>query len=481
MKKLLSLVLALAVVLSMGLIGTAQADDAITLRIFLQDKPTPDDQMVSEELSKYVYEKLGVNIELVKTDGYTSQLPLLLASDEQMDACFDAGWLDYYNRVRSGAYAELTELLELTPTLVETIPDVFWEGAKVDGGIYAVTTYKETATSWGVYMEKDFMDEVGFDYNSVDELADVEPLLEALKESGDRPGFMVGNSTSPTQLVKLDMYHSFDMVAGDSSYMSVVRRTEPDKVVNYYATEEYKNFVTMMHDWYNKGYIAEDVLTRDGYSEYTSIQKMGLAWFEAAPLANYTVSTNYGKECIVMSTSPALSETAAATGSMFCIPAKSQYKEQAIKFLELWNTDPYVKNTICYGLEGVHYNVEEDGRITRVEDANSKFSGQNWTTGNSMISYVLSTEPIDKWEQYKAYGDTAISAVTLGFAPDTTNVMDQIASCKATVVEYGNLLSIGTLDPDEYLPIFLDALNASGAEQIIAEFQTAYDAWLAAK
>ena len=481
MKKLLSLVLALAMVLSMGLIGTAQADDAITLRIFLLDKPTPDDQMVSEELSKYVYEKLGVNIELVKTDGYTSQLPLLLASDEQMDACFDAGWLDYYNRVRSGAYAELSELLELTPTLVETIPDVFWEGAKVDGGIYAVTTYKETATAWGIYGEKEYMDEIGFDYTSVKTLADAEPLLEALKASGDRCGFMITNSGDPTQLVKMDMYQNFDLVAGDSSYMSVVRRSEPDKVVNYYASEEYKNFVTLMHDWYNKGYIAEDVLTRSSYSEYTSVYKMGIGWSEFAPLYDSAQSTRYGKEIASMPLTPALSETAAATGSMFCIPAKSQYKEQAIKFLELWNTDAYVKNTICYGLEGVHYNVEEDGRITRVEDANSKFSGQNWTTGNSMISYVLSTEPIDKWEQYKEYGDAAMSAVTLGFAPDTTNVMDQIASCKATVVEYGNLLSIGTLDPDEYLPIFLDALNASGAEQIIAEFQTAYDAWLAAK
>ena len=70
MKKILSLVLALALVLSMGLVGTAQADDAdVTLRIFLQDKPTPDDKMVSDELTKYVFDKLGFNIELVKTDG----------------------------------------------------------------------------------------------------------------------------------------------------------------------------------------------------------------------------------------------------------------------------------------------------------------------------------------------------------------------------------------------------------------------------
>ena len=140
---------------------------------------------------------------------------------------------------------------------VETIPDVFWDGAKVDGGIYGVTTYKETATTWGVYCEKEFMDSVSFDYNSVDELSDVEPLLAALKESGDRPGFMLTNGASPTQLVKVDMYHNFDMVAGDSSFMSVVRRTEPETVLNYYATEEYKAFVTMMNDWYNKGYIAE--------------------------------------------------------------------------------------------------------------------------------------------------------------------------------------------------------------------------------
>ncbi len=307
MKKILSLVLALAMVLSMGLIGAAQADDSdITLRIFLLDKPTPDDQMVTDKLTKYVFDKLGFNIELVKTDGYGSQLPLLLASDEQMDACFDAGWMDYYNRVRTGAYAELSELLKLTPKLVETIPDVFWEGAKVDGGIYGVTTYKETATTWGVFCEKEFMDSVSFDYNAVDELSDVEPLLAALKESGDRPGFQLTNSASPTQLVKVDMYHNFDMVAGDSSFMSVVRRTEPETVLNYYATEEYKAFVTMMNDWYNKGYIAEDVLTRTDYKEYTNAQKMGLAWFESAPLSDYAQTATYGKEIIVMSTSPAL-------------------------------------------------------------------------------------------------------------------------------------------------------------------------------
>ena len=182
-----------------------------------------------------------------------------------------------------------------------------------------------------------------------------------------------------------------------------------------------------------------------------------------------------------MSTSPVLSETASATGSMFCIPAKSKYQEQTIKFLELWNTDPYVKNTICYGLEGVHYTVNDDGRITRAADAGEKFSGQNWTTGNSMISYVLDSEPIATWEQYKEFGEKAISAVTLGFAPDTTSILDQIAMCQAAVVEYGNLLSLGTLDPEQYLPIFLDALNASGAEQITAEFQKQYDAWRAAK
>ena len=119
MKKILSLVLALAMVLSMGLIGAAQADNAdVTLRIFLLEAPSPDTQMVSDELTKYVFDKLGFNIELVRTDSYGSQLPLLLASDEQMDACFDAGWMDYYNRVRTGAYAELTELLKLTPKLV---------------------------------------------------------------------------------------------------------------------------------------------------------------------------------------------------------------------------------------------------------------------------------------------------------------------------------------------------------------------------
>ena len=76
MKKILSLVLALAMVLSMGLIGTAHADDSdVTLRIFLLDKPSADDQMVTDELTKYVFDKLGFNIELVKTDATAPSCP----------------------------------------------------------------------------------------------------------------------------------------------------------------------------------------------------------------------------------------------------------------------------------------------------------------------------------------------------------------------------------------------------------------------
>jgi len=49
------------------------------------------------------------------------------------------------------------------------------------------------------------------------------------------------------------------------------------------------------------------------------------------------------------------------------------------------------------------------------------------------------------------------------------------------VDQYFDVLTYGDVNPDEYLPQFLSALNAAGINEVMAEYQTQVDAWLAAK
>ena len=43
------------------------------------------------------------------------------------------------------------------------------------------------------------------------------------------------------------------------------------------------------------------------------------------------------------------------------------------------------------------------------------------------------------------------------------------------------LLSLGALDPAQYLPVFRQALIDAGEETVTANIQAQYDAWAAAK
>jgi putative aldouronate transport system substrate-binding protein len=54
-------------------------------------------------------------------------------------------------------------------------------------------------------------------------------------------------------------------------------------------------------------------------------------------------------------------------------------------------------------------------------------------------------------------------------------------ACGFCFKEYFGTLNVGIVDPDKYLPQYLDKLNASGVDKVIAEKQKQFDGWLAKK
>ena len=462
--------------------GSSSAADgeSVLLRVFMQDTKSTDDAMVAEAISEVQEVKdLGVTVEIVKYGAgeYKEKMPLVLTSDEQVDICFDAGWMAYLERVQTSAYLDITDMLtELTPTLYETLPETLWNGMRVNGRIYGVPTYKELGEQWAFYAEEDFLNEAGIDPETITTFADAEVILEALAGT-DRAGFQVSNTGVYNSMFMLDNYDSID---GSQNSMVMIKKDDPSVIVNTYETEDYKEGVTLMYDWYQKGYISPDVLTRENYDEYikNGNHKYGLGYVSYAPQNEIIQSTTYGKTLTPMPITPITITNSSARGSLFAILSKCENPELALQFLEVWNTTPEVKNLFCYGIEGKHYNLV-DGQVEQVEDVNTLYASQNWTTGNSFISYTLVGETKDKWEQYEAWNEQGVEAECLGFTPDTTNVADKVSACNAVIAEYGPMLQTGSVNPEEYLPRFQQALKDAGIDDIIAEYQAQYDEWRA--
>ena len=141
MKKILSLLLALALLLSLSF--TVAAEDVPTLELLLWDTPVPDTDLVSEALSKLTVDKIGAKVHITIVNDQ-KQWPLMLASNEPIDVIFVSNGIGYRDLAVDGAFLDIKDMLPtVTPALYATLTEAHLAAADVNGGIFCVPSYKD--------------------------------------------------------------------------------------------------------------------------------------------------------------------------------------------------------------------------------------------------------------------------------------------------------------------------------------------------
>ena len=353
-----------------------------------------------------------------------------------------------------------------------------WEGSKIDGRNYCVPTNKEVPSCSAFYAEAAFLAENNIDPASIKTYADGEIILEALSKT-DRYGLQTTVNNHMPELYK--------RAYGDvmSTCKAVIMPFDQEGTfVNWYATEQFMEYCKLMNSWYEKGYIVENVATVE--SSYYNFKnedgsyngKYGLGCVSYSPLNEVGTSNSVGTEMTPMIVTPVINTTGNCAGSVWCILAKSEHPTECMELLQAWNTDPYIKNIMAYGLEGRHYELV-DGKVKQFDGWTDNYFTQNWTTGNMFISYLMVGEQDDKWDKYIEFNDSAIDSPHLGFNPATDEISDKLAAINGAIAEYGPLLEVGVLDAEEYVPMLCDALKGVGIDDVVAWYQAQYDAWKA--
>ncbi len=92
----------------------------------------------------------------------------------------------------------------------------------------------------------------------------------------------------------------------------------------------------------------------------------------------------------------------------------SKNPEKAMEFLNLLNTDKYLRNLINYGIEGVHYEKISNNKIRLLEESKN-YMVDYYTLGNLFITYVLEDEPENKWDEFKEVNNKSNVSQALGF------------------------------------------------------------------
>ena len=177
MKKFLSLILTLALVLSVC--SFAAADDLPTITIMFHGSNVTDDSAVLEKVNEYIADKVGAKLEVIWGtwgDFDEKAVNALTSGDKDVDMVFTCSWSsdEYNSYAKKGYFLKLDDLIEkYGADLKAAIPESLMQAATIEGaegkGIYAVNGFKDTATqnTWDVNVT--LLNELGYTVDDVKE------------------------------------------------------------------------------------------------------------------------------------------------------------------------------------------------------------------------------------------------------------------------------------------------------------------------
>lgn len=477
-KRLICLILALGILLSMGAGCEQKSDDEIvTLEYWfpISGMPPADLKEVNEYINSITREKIGVEVELkvIEVNSYENQMAIKINAADEFDICFTAEWCNsYIQNARKGAYLALDDLLEeYAPNIYNSVSQDLWDLATVNGSIYGIVNQQIQPRQGAVVVRKDMADAFGLDVDSIKTLEDLEPFLEFCQE----------NSTADQIVGVFDMsglsaYFGWDDF-GRYDLPGVIQNTDGElKVYNQFESKEFQELMAIGKRWYEAGYFGNDILTAQ--PDYKTICVKFLSTYK--PGVEEDEATSFGCEVIAIPLGESVRYTSWDLSTLNAISATSKHPEEALQFLDLLYSDPELFNALIYGIEGKHYNKTGENRVELIENSGYVISS-GWEFGNQFNQWLMPTQPDDLWEQTKQINETADKSVAYGFVFDHANVRTEVANCRAVYEEYWMALLLGLFGEDSEAAYqeFLDKLETAGASKIIEEKQRQLDEWQA--
>lgn len=480
-KKISSLFLAVTVMSSAILTGCSStkgedkaqggSSDSTELVWYMIGTPQPDQAKVMEEVNKYTKEKIGVTLDLRMVDwgDYGQKMQVITSSGEPYDIAFAS---DYAINAQKGAYLELSDLLESHGKgIKETIDPLFLEGASINGKLYGIPANKEVGQQMVWAYNEDMAKELGVDMTNVKTLEDLEKVLETVKSK--KPDLKMPMAAGANFVP----YMPYDLLLGENLPFGIALEGDTTKVVNIYKQDDVKKTLDTLRRFYQKGFVHPQAST-DTDPHEMSVQNWFVRKEQYAPGAKEMWSSNAGYNIGYSEMHDPLTINNSVTGSVMSISAASKNPEKAMEFLNLLNTDEYLRNLIDRGIEDVHYTTNEDKTITKTEAAQA-YNMPSWALGNVFLTKNFDTDPKDRIEQYKAFNEKAVASPTLGFYVDTTSISTELATISNIVQEFKAPLFTGSVDTDKYLAELNKKLDSAGIDKVMSVIQEQYDKWQA--
>ena len=500
-KRILAAMLTLSMVVSMTACGNSEAggskdsaknngngDEPYTVTMVLNGSTQPDEERIEQKINEILEPELNANLDIVVLPwaSASQQLQLMLSGDEKIDVFYTQATnaVQYMN---AGQIVDMSELIDKYGT---NIKQIYGEDIakinQVEGFVYGVPNQIERGSIPAVFMRKDLVEKYNIDTSQIKEPKDLESVFETVKAGEPDMTMLYSINDGDTPVTRLFRGDNLS----DNNYLGVLMdQTNSTKLENFFATDWFKDTTTMLHNWYQKGYISQDAGTNT--ENWRTVCKAGnlfslfFSYHPGTPV-EFESSTGYDFEIVPFYNEPIINSSS-YNGVTFSIAQNSENPEKTMEVLDYIYGSSEIMNLLNWGEQDKDYVIEDadNGIINFPEGITSDNAGYNlnlgWELPNQFIAYKWTGSDPQLWEKMEEFNGSAKSSKAVGFLFDSSNCSSEIAALSNIVKQYSGALYSGSGDPDELIPELLEALDDAGINEVIQAKQEQLDAFLAAK
>ncbi len=452
-----------------------------------------------KKLNAILTEKVNAELQIyyIPWTNYLTTYNLTLI---QMDGTVDlvgtaSDWLDAWKNSKNGAFLPLPEeaIKKYAPKTYASVPAEHWEMCKYDGEIYLMP--EDNYAQWinhGFMYRGDWAREAGL-ANGVHSWEDLTAYLEYVK--ANKPNVIPWDSDGAASTFHADGYiqSKSDFVALDgivNTFLFGVRRSNLNKVYSpFLEGNELVEYAKLMRHWDELGVWKTDVLnnTSDNRSEFylgqTAMdQHHTQTWYtqvrpemdEKQPGSDVNFFW-FGEESGNVT-------TMTITHGAMAISAASKHPARALAVYDLLRNDADCYHLFNYGIEGVQYELTENGYRRFPKGYSADRDGiitDYWWGRNDNLEIRDARGAWDKFEEICAIYDKVKLDYPYGqIVWNIDDINAELSNLSDVWSKYMGRICYGKAnEPEKFVAEFRAALKQAGIEKCIAELQKQLDAF----
>lgn len=383
----------------------------------------------------------------------------------QFDIFCITSYEDYLALIDRDALSELDTCLGgVAKVLRSYIYPTFLNAAKFNGVTYAIPNNHGLGEYKFLLVNKELVDKYNYD---PDNLTTIEACEEFIRDIGvyeeDKSIAPLLSWADPAGMTYWSPDGSWNVLA--SLVPNSATFNTKTAINSIFKINAYKSNYKLMSSLQDEGLIAEDPST---------VEKFGVGVISG----DYSDVEKYEDDYYIhVYETPTATQKDVFAGA-FAISAYTKNFDRAIEVLVALNTDPTIRNLLQYGIEGVHYELDDEDRAVMISN---DYNMNLLYTGNAYMAYPSEDMDPDQWE-YDKQKNLGSKLSPFLYCPNLFN--DQNAEYYEELVKiskdfYERLQNVPTEDIDTFFSDAQEELAANEAfnkmsSETAWEFSPAY-------